>query len=96
MDNTKFECPVCHAELNSSGKPFVSVRAIALHVSGKIITGCIDHRIWAYENCGQEEINQAVDQAKPTNGINVIAELLLVPVKRWHDDNAKRRIGFKV
>ena len=95
MDNPEFECPVCNVKLNSRREPFISVRAVALHIAGKIKGQCADHKIWAYENRSQEEIDEAIAEAKATRGINVLADLLLLPVKHWHDDRGKPSIGFK-
>jgi hypothetical protein len=95
MANSEFECPVCSAKLNTRGEPFVSVRAVALHIAGKIKGNCTDHKIWAYENRSKEEIDEAIAEAKATEGINILADLLLLPVKHWHDDKGKPNIGFK-
>ena len=90
-----FQCPVCRAKTNNSGKPFSSERAVALHIAGKIKGQCNDHKIWAFENCGQTEINQALTKARETQGINILADLMLLPVKAWNDENSKGNIGFK-
>lgn len=95
MDKNYFQCPICKAKLNSSNKPFSSVRSVALHIAGKIKGQDTDHKMWAYENSGQEEIDQALAQARATNGINVLADLMLLPLKAWHDERGKGNIGFK-
>jgi hypothetical protein len=91
----EFICPVCNVKLNSRGEPFVSVRAIALHIAGKIKGKCPDHIIWAYEKRSQMEIDEAIAEAKATGGINALADLLLLPVKQWHDERNKPQIGFR-
>jgi len=34
-------------------------------------------------------------QARATNGINVLADLMLLPLKAWFDERGKGNIGFK-
>ncbi|MBN1176107.1 MAG: hypothetical protein JXA51_00355 [Dehalococcoidales bacterium] len=95
MDNIKLVCPVCSTVRNSRGEPFTSVRAVALHVAAKIKGNCSDHKIWAYENRGEDEIDIALAQAKAKDDINIHAKLLLVPVKKFNEDKGKPGIGFK-
>jgi hypothetical protein len=51
--------------------------------------------MWAYENCGQKEVDQALVEARATNGINIIGNLMLLPLKAWFDERSKKHIGFK-
>ena len=95
MNDKEHECPVCQVKLNIRGEPFVSVRAVALHIANKIKANNTEHRVWAYENCGQEEIDEATSEYKATNNNNVLGDLLLLPVKKWHDDKNRPNIGFK-
>ena len=95
MANIEYECPVCNAKLNSRKEPFISVRAVALHIANRIKANNTEHRIWAYENCGQEEVDEATAEYKTTNNNNILGDLLLIPVKNWHDDRSKPNIGFK-
>ncbi len=95
MGRYDFQCPICKVTLNTRNLPFSSVRSVALHIAGKIKGQCGDHKIWAYENCGQEETDQALAQAHATNGINVLADLMLLPLKAWHEEKSKGNIGFK-
>ncbi|OGN98461.1 MAG: hypothetical protein A2Y89_06375 [Chloroflexi bacterium RBG_13_51_18] len=94
MKDIKYQCPVCHTKLNSSRRPFISPRAVSLHIAGKIKTSDNDHKYWAWEQCGQEKINAAITESKATNGINVIGDLLIIPVIQWHDEHGKSNIGF--
>jgi hypothetical protein len=94
MNDFEFECPICEAKLNSKGEPFGSVRAVALHIATRIRANNSDHRIWAYEYCSQEIVDEAIAKVKSTNDINILGNLLLVPVKQWHDDRGKQ-IGFR-
>jgi hypothetical protein len=91
----EYQCPVCNAKQNSIGEDFVSTRAVALHIAAKIKFNCADHKIWAYEKCGKEQIDSTLAEIKATKGINPLAELFLVPVKQWHDEKGKPNIGFK-
>lgn len=95
MDNIKLKCPVCGELVNGKKEPFASYRAVALHIAAKIKTSSDEHKIWAYENSGKVEIDNAINIAKKTNGINIIGDLLLLPVKMWHDEKNKPNIGFK-
>lgn len=91
----EYECPVCNAKLNSSGDAFVSVRAVALHIAAKIKLNCTNHKIWAYEGCGKERVDETLAIIGATKRINPLAELLLLPIKQWHDEKGKPNIGFK-
>ncbi|HJX14058.1 MAG TPA: hypothetical protein VJ377_11110, partial [Dehalococcoidales bacterium] len=95
MVDTEFKCPVCSTKQNVQRNPFPSYRAVALHIAGKIKGGYdFDaHKIWAYENCGQNEIDRALADARAKNDINIIGKLLLLPVKQWHEEREKGSIG---
>ena len=95
MELSYFECPVCKARLNTNNKPFSSIRSVALHIAGKIKGQCFDHKMRAYENCGQTEIDQALAQARATQGINVLANLMFLPLKALYDEKGRGNIRFK-
>lgn len=95
MKDKEYQCPICHAKLNSNGEPFFDVRAVSLHIAGKIRGGDSNHKIWAYENYNRKEVDEAVEKARSTSNINYIGDLLTVSVKRWHDENSKPNLGFK-
>jgi hypothetical protein len=94
VQNIIYQCPVCHTKLNSNRKPFISPRAVALHIAGKIKTSDNDHKYWAWEQCGQDKINAAIAESKSTNGINVIGDLLLLSVIQWLKEHNESNIGF--
>ncbi|OGO29882.1 MAG: hypothetical protein A2Z29_05635 [Chloroflexi bacterium RBG_16_56_11] len=95
MDNIEYECPVCNVKLNSRKEPFASVRAVALHIAARIKGNDTDHKIWAYENRGEEEIDKAITLVKAKDDINELAKLLLLPVNKWCNEKSKPNIGFK-
>ena len=95
MVNTEFECPVCNAKLNSQGKPFNGVRAIALHIAHNLKSNDNAHIIWAYQNRGEEEIDRAIAKYKATGNNNVLARLLYLPLQAYFEDKGKPDIGFK-
>ena len=81
MYQNQFVCPVCRVCASTNNKPFSSIRSVALHIAGKIKGGKTDHKIWAYDNCSQVKTDRALKKAKATNGINVLADLFLLPLK---------------
>jgi hypothetical protein len=71
-----WRCPACNADANSSGVGFVSSRAVALHVAGKLRTGDHTHRKWAQNKIGD------LDFYAPINQLGSFIEPIVVQVNR--------------
>jgi hypothetical protein len=52
-------CPVCDAETNSQGNPFVSEWALSCHIAGSAIVGNLPHRRWIKKVLGDVDFSRS-------------------------------------
>ena len=92
MPSRSLRCPICKAETNRRGEPFLSEWAVACHVAGSVHTGMGQiHRSWVMHN--------VPDALSLLPGFN-LAEALLGPITQAIEadqpspDEPHKRIGF--